>query len=135
MVETDFTKAYRNYIEEASALATSRIDPGEKSIKRETTLNEAQSLDICSHIHDLAMELSSDHAVIAVDNAVSKLDPSLQRQLLMELRFFNSLVEKTPEDVVTVSSSLEDLLKEFLPEWVVTRFKILLEILSLGKVA
>ena len=121
-------ESYRAFIQ----IVTSIVDRRINGIQNEALRDQAAEF-----ANSVLPIIADDRAVNAIVDAFNRQDEHIRNALAAELRFFNSKYGNDPEsvsaaeDAEIVRSSLEELLGDFLPEWLKKMLKILNELLSL----
>lgn len=122
---SEFSNVYKLFIDKIGEIANAGI------CQRRYQEEELEKLK--ESLYLLLSETNSEYAELAIDFAAMHLNPSVRDRLLNEMKFFNSLKDAGSIDGDNVKSSLEDLLGNWLPDWLMENLKVLNELLSFGR--
>jgi len=122
---TEFAQSYAAFLDKLGGIASKNLK------RRSEQIEEADKL--VKMLSNLVGESSDEHAQQIISFAASQITPATRERLLIEMNYFNKLDSADEEDGDTVKGSLEDLLGNWLPDWLKDNLKILNEILSLAR--
>lgn len=96
-----------------------------------------RATELSELLNNILEGLRSNQAVEEIDRAWPNLDPRVGSALLRELELIASMhegeLDDGTEDIATGKESIEDILKKWLPDWMIHLLKIFNEILKLVK--
>lgn len=129
---TKFSSEYEEFIKNIGKVLDRKLSDAGKGLDKKADENKG----IDTTIVEVTKEASSEYALVAMDFAASQIDPLTRERLLSEMRYFNKL-EKSgnngdPATADVVKESIEDLLGDWIPEWLKRTLKIINELLKIA---